>query len=110
MTVVSSTYEPSLKVVLELTDPHAYFNDVPVNFGPALFEIMNGMYDKVGSMKFAIGLSMRTPNAWSKIVELGLAAEAKLGDRLDVMLLGNVSLRFSPLSCVFLNKSMSTGA
>lgn len=53
---------------------------------------MNGMYDKVGSMEFGIGLSMRTPDAWSKIVELALAAEAKLGDRLDVILLGNVGL------------------
>ena len=43
-------------------------------------------------MEFGIGLSMRTPDAWSKIVELALAAEAKLGDRLDVMLLGNVGL------------------
>jgi len=84
---------PSLRAVLKLTNPHAYFNDVPVDFGPALFDIMNGMYDKIGSMQFAIGLSMRTPNAWSKIVELALAAEAKLGDRLDVMLLGNVGLR-----------------
>lgn len=89
---VSSTYVPSLKAVLELTDPSAYFNDIPVNFGPVLFDIMNGMYDKVGSMEFGIGLSMRTPDAWSKIVELALAAEAKLGDRLDVMLLGNVGL------------------
>ena len=84
MTVVSFTYVPSLKVVLELTDPHAHLNDVPVNFCPALFEIINGMCDKVCSMKFAIGLSMRTPNVWSKIVETALAAGAKLGDRLDV--------------------------
>jgi len=58
MTVVSFTYMPSLKVVLELTDPHAHLNNVPVNFSPALFEIMNGMYDKVCSMKFMIGLSI----------------------------------------------------
>ena len=85
---------PSLNEVLQLTDPSANFNDIPVNFGPALFEIMNGMYDKVGSMEFAIGLSMRTPNAWNTTVELALAAKAKLGDRLDTMILGNVSLYF----------------
>ncbi|KAJ3562302.1 hypothetical protein NP233_g9659 [Leucocoprinus birnbaumii] len=84
-----STYVPTLNSVLELTDPNAYFNDVPVDFGPALFDIMNGMYDKAGAMQFIIGLSMRDPSAWGNIVELALAAEAKLGDRLDSMLLGN---------------------
>ena len=47
-----------LKIVLELTDPYAYFNDVSVNFSPILFEIMNKIYNKVGNIKFAIGLSM----------------------------------------------------
>ncbi|KAF5359203.1 hypothetical protein D9756_002888 [Leucocoprinus leucothites] len=84
-----STYVPSLQAVLELTDPNAYFNDVPVNFGPALFDVMNGMSDKAGDMEFMIGLSMRNPEAWGNIVELALAAEGKLGDRLDAMLLGN---------------------
>jgi hypothetical protein len=86
----SSTYVPSQATVIELTDPNAYFNDVPVNFGPGLFDIMNGMYDKAGAMDFIIGLSMRDPEAWGDVVELALAAEAKLGDRLDSMLLGNV--------------------
>jgi len=58
MIVVSSTYVLFLKIVLELTDPYAYFNDVSVNFSPTLFEIMNKIYNKVGNIKFAIGLSM----------------------------------------------------
>ncbi|KXN82114.1 hypothetical protein AN958_03168 [Leucoagaricus sp. SymC.cos] len=84
-----STYVPSQKSVLEFSDPNAYFNDIPVNFGPALFDIMNGMYDKVGAMEFMIGLSMRNPDAWDNVVELAVAAEEKLGDKLDAMLLGN---------------------
>lgn len=77
--------------MIERTDPDAYFNDIPVNFGPAFFDILNGMYDKVGPMDFMIGLSMRYPEAWDDVVELALAANEKLGDRLDAMLLGNVS-------------------
>jgi len=59
MTVISFIYVLSLKVVLKLTDSYAHFNDDPVNFSPTLFEIT---YDKVGSIKFMIGLSMWTPN------------------------------------------------
>lgn len=86
-----STYDPKQTTVIERTDPDAYFNDIPVNFGPAFFDILNGMYDKVGPMDFMIGLSMRYPEAWDDVVELALAAKEKLGDRLDAMLLGNVS-------------------
>lgn len=74
-----------------MTDPNAYFNDVPVNFGPALFDIMNGMSDKVGAMQFMIGLSMRFPERWNEVLRLAQDTENKLGDRLDALLLGNVS-------------------
>ncbi|GLB44692.1 putative glycosyl hydrolase family 79 C-terminal beta domain [Lyophyllum shimeji] len=55
-----STYVPNLPTFLELTDPDAYFNDVPVNFGPIMFE-----------------------------VNLASDAEKQFGDRLDAFLLGN---------------------
>lgn len=78
--------------MLVLTDPDAYFNDIPVDFGPVLFDVMNGMYDKVGPMEFIIGLSMRTPEDDLNTVQLATAAYAGLGDRLDGLLLGNVRI------------------
>ncbi|KAF9460213.1 hypothetical protein BDZ94DRAFT_1170135 [Collybia nuda] len=84
-----STYVPGQKTFIEHTDPEAYFNDIPVNFGPVMFDVMNSMYDTVGPMQFTIGLSMRTPHDFSNVVTLAKAAHEKLGDRLDAMLLGN---------------------
>ena len=85
----SSTYVPSMTVVLEQAEEDPYFNDIPVNFGPMFFDILNGMADKVGDMQFTIGLSMRTPDNFTNVETLALAAREKLGDRLDAMLLGN---------------------
>ncbi|KAG6818333.1 hypothetical protein H0H93_005919, partial [Arthromyces matolae] len=84
-----STYVPNLKSFLEFTDPNAYFNDVPVNFGPIMFDVMNAMYDAVGPMQFILGLSMRHPEDTSNVVTLAKAAEAHFGNRLDAFLLGN---------------------
>ncbi|KIK62124.1 glycoside hydrolase family 79 protein [Collybiopsis luxurians FD-317 M1] len=85
-----STYVPSMTdKMLVLTDPNAYFNDQPTDFGPVLFDVLNAMADKAGEMQFIIGLSMRSPENDSNVVELAQAAESKLGDRLDAMLLGN---------------------
>lgn len=56
-----------------------------------MFDVMNAMSDKVGPMQFTIGLSMRAPEDTSNVVTLAKAAHDKLGDRLDAMLLGNVS-------------------
>lgn len=71
-------------------DEDAYFNDIPVNFGPRFFDILNGMYDKVGPMQFTIGLSMRNGHDFSNVTKLGKAARDKLGSRLDSLFLGNV--------------------
>ena len=76
--------------MLELTDPDAYFNDIPVNFSRVLFDIMNAMYDEVEPMQFIIGLSMRDPANDQNVLDLAKDARALLGDRLDAMLLGNV--------------------
>jgi hypothetical protein len=86
-----STYVPEQSTPIKLTDPDAYYNDVPVDFGPLLFDIMNGMSDKVGAMQCMIGLSMRFPDKWDQLVQLAEDTENKLGERLDAMLLGNVS-------------------
>jgi len=87
-----STYVPTMTdKMLELVDPDAYFNDIPVNFGPLLFDVMNAMYDKVGAMQFMVGLSMRDPSKDQNVLDLATAAEKRLGSRLDSLLLGNVS-------------------
>lgn len=86
----SSTYDPDLAPMLKLTDPDAYFNNIPVDFGPTLFDIMNAMADRVGSMQFTIGLSMQDAQNDANVVLLASAATARLGDRLDAMTLGNV--------------------
>lgn len=87
----SSTYVPSQTQMIVLTDPNAYFNDIPVDFGPVFFDVLNAMADTVGEMQFIIGLSMQNPSQDSNVIELATAAEQMLGRRLDAMLLGNVS-------------------
>ena len=91
----SSTYVPDQTQMIVLTDPNAYFNDIPVNFGPVFFEVLNAMADTVGEMQFIIGLSMQNPGEDSNVIELATAAEQILGNRLDAMLLGNVSRTIS---------------
>ena len=81
--------------MIVLTDPNAYFNDIPVDFGPVFFEVMNAMADMVGEMQFIIGLSMQNPSEDSNVIELATATEQMLGKRLDAMLLGNVSRTIS---------------
>ncbi|KII89635.1 glycoside hydrolase family 79 protein [Plicaturopsis crispa FD-325 SS-3] len=85
----ASTYIGNATDMIELTDPDAYFNDIPANFGPVFFDVLNAMYDRIGSMQFIIGLSMRDPSNDDNVVELAMAAVQKLGDRLDAMLIGN---------------------
>lgn len=87
-----SVYDPNFTdQMLNLTDPNAYFNAVPVKFGPLFFQILNGMADKVGSMQFIIGLSLRNIDPASLVTTRTLAAasEDMLGERLDALLLGN---------------------
>lgn len=91
----SSTYVPGQTQMIVLTDPNAYFNDIPVDFGPVFFEVMNAMADMVGEMQFIIGLSMQNPSEDSNVIELATATEQMLGKRLDAMLLGNVSRTIS---------------
>ena len=91
----SSTYVPSQTQMIVLTDPNAYFNDIPVGFGPVFFDVLNAMADTVGEMQFIIGLSMQNPSEDSNVIELATATEQMLGKRLDAMLLGNVSRTIS---------------
>jgi hypothetical protein len=84
-----STYFPNMTAVLEQAEEDPYFNDIPVNFGPAFFDLLNKMANKAGEMQFFIGLSMRTPDNFTNVQALALAARQKLGKRLDALFLGN---------------------
>lgn len=93
----SSTYDASKNdTMLTITDS-SYYNDMPVTFGPVLWDVLNGMADQVGEMQFLVGLSMQqAPEDGGDANALLLAQEAEnvLGGRLDALLLGNVSLFF----------------
>lgn len=99
----ASTYVPSQSQMIIQTDKDAYFNDIPVTFGPVFFDVLNAMADALptsagkngnsgngnSSLTFIIGLSMQDPSDDSNVIELAGSARAALGDRLDAMLLGN---------------------
>jgi hypothetical protein len=87
-----SVYVANQSDMITITNPNAYFNDIPVDFGPVFWEVLNAMSDRVGEMQFIIGLSMQDPSEDSNVIEVAAAAEQQLGDRLDAMLLGNVSI------------------
>ncbi|KAI0082446.1 glycoside hydrolase family 79 protein [Panus rudis PR-1116 ss-1] len=84
----SSTYVPTQQEITQFTNPNANSNDQPVNYGPALFDVMNKVSDSVGGAEYLIGLSLREPNN-SNIPLLAGDAQKALGDRLDAFLLGN---------------------
>lgn len=86
----SSTFVLNQTQMIILTDPNADYNDVPVDFGPTFFDVLNAMADAVGEMMFTIGLSMQDPSHDMDEIELAWTARRMLGDRLDSMLLGNV--------------------
>lgn len=88
----AATYIPTQSNMITLTDPNAYFNDIPVDFGPSLFSVLNGMSDRVGEMQFIVGVSMQDPqDDIANMVQIAEVAESALGDRLDAIILGNVS-------------------
>lgn len=53
----SSTYVPDQSDIIEFTNPNANSNDQPVNYGPALFDVMNGVSNKTGGAEYLIGKS-----------------------------------------------------
>lgn len=91
----SSTYVPEQQHLLNVIDD-AYYNNIPVQFGPMLFKVMNAMADAVGEMDFIISLSMLDPQNDTNVVELAAAATSALGTRLDAIILGNVRYTLGP--------------
>ena len=55
----SSTYVPDQSDIIEFTNPNANSNDQPVNYGPALFDVMNAVNDKAGGTEYLIGIHFR---------------------------------------------------
>ncbi|KIM73310.1 glycoside hydrolase family 79 protein [Piloderma croceum F 1598] len=80
-----SVYVTNQSNMITITNTNAYFNDIPVNFGPVFWEVLNSMSDRVGEMQFIIGLSMQDPSEDSNLIEIAATAEQQLGNRLDAM-------------------------
>ena len=47
----SSTYVPTQTNMITETDPDAYYNDIPVDFGPTFFDVLNAMAEASGAMQ-----------------------------------------------------------
>ncbi|KAG6331066.1 hypothetical protein ID866_8027 [Astraeus odoratus] len=91
----TATYVPDQTQMIIVTDPNADPDDIPVNFGPMLFDVssamakaVGGLGHIVGDLEFIIGLSMQKPNN-TNAVEVAEDATKLLENRLDSMLLGN---------------------
>ncbi|KAL4067100.1 glycoside hydrolase family 79 protein [Scleroderma yunnanense] len=84
----SGVYVPDQTQMIIVTDPNGDPDDIPVNFGPMLFDVLNAMSNAVGEMQFVIGLSMRSAND-TNAIELARDTRKKLNKRLDSMLMGN---------------------
>lgn len=87
-----ATYQSGQSNMITITDPNAYFNDIPVDFGPVFWDVINAMADRVGEIKIVVGLSMQNPSVDGNLIEIAAAAEQELGSRLDALSLGNVGL------------------
>lgn len=87
----SATYVASQAQMIVVKDPNANPDDIPVDFGPVLFDVLNAMSNVVGEMQFIIGLSMQTSDD-TNAIELARDTRKKLDKRLDSMLMGNVGI------------------
>ncbi|KAF8969446.1 glycoside hydrolase family 79 protein [Flammula alnicola] len=80
----SSTYVPSqTSPMVQLLNASANDNDQPVDFGPALWDVMDKVSSDIGGASYLID-----PNSTNVPLLAGAAAE-KLGSNLDGFLLGN---------------------
>ncbi|KAF9645827.1 glycoside hydrolase family 79 protein [Thelephora ganbajun] len=83
-----STYVKSQTQFLNVTDPGAQKDHIPVTFGPTLLNVMSKVGKDIGGAEYLMGLSLSKPND-TTIAELAVAAHQILGDELDALLLGN---------------------
>lgn len=105
----SAIYVANQAQMIIVTDPNADPDDIPVDFGPVLFDVLNAMSNAVGEMQFVIGLSMRTAND-TNAIELASDTRKKLGKRLDSMLMGNAGISRGKPWYMVLMLSLHVGA
>jgi len=91
----NSTYKRDQKEMIVFTDPNASSNNIPVDFGPVFFEVLNAMANKVGEMQSLLASACKHPDNDSNVIDLAIDTVYVLGDRLDAMLLGNVRVVFA---------------
>jgi hypothetical protein len=88
----ASSYTPSFTKELLQIDDTSHSDYILVTYGPVLFTVLNAVADAVGDLSFLIGLStQRAPADSGESYALAGAAKGALGERLDALLLGNVS-------------------
>jgi hypothetical protein len=82
--------------LIDVTNANANPNDIPVDFGPALWAQMAAVADTIGGGEYVIGLSLHNSSDPRAADIPGMASSAKqtLGDRIDTFLLGNVRRSF----------------
>lgn len=101
-----STYNKSQTLFLNITDPHAQKDHIPVTFGPTLLKVLDKVGKGIGGAEYVMGRFLLHPSAFSDplrnsglsllkpddptIADLAVAAHQILGDQLDALLLGNV--------------------
>ena len=89
----SAIYVANQTQMIIVTDPNGDPDDIPVDFGPVLFDVLNAMSNAVGEMQFVVGLSLRSADD-TNAIELAGDTRKKLGKRLDSMLIGNVGFSY----------------
>ena len=103
-----STYIKSQTQFLNITDPNAQKDHIPVNFGPTLLTVISKVGKDIGGVEYIVGeflvflstltdprhdlgLSLAEPGDQT-VIDLAVAANQTLGDQLDALALGNVDL------------------
>ena len=102
-----STYIKSQTQFLNITDPNAQKDHIPVDFGPTLLNVISKVGKDIGVVEYIMreflaflstptnprhdpGLSLAEPGDQT-VIDLAVANQT-LGDQLDALALGNVDL------------------
>ena len=103
-----SKYDSSQTQFLNITDPNAQQDHIPVTFGPTLLNVIGKVGKDIGGAEYILGMFWSHPSTSSDLLgkpglslsnpddptvaDLAVAAHQILGDGLDVLLLGNVGI------------------
>ena len=102
------TYIKSQTQFLNITDPNAQKDHIPVDFGPTLLYVLSQVGKDIGGVEYIMGELLRflsTPTNHrhdpglslaelgdQTVIDLAVATNQTLGDQLDALALGNVDL------------------